>query len=249
MQKVQIDPLVGLLAQVAVLAGLTAATGLSEFGWLVGVWCGLITTIALTRGLSRRTVSGLGPADWVTLTRATLVGGIAALIADSFSRPIPVPLLVMLSAVALTLDAVDGGVARRTGTSSTLGARFDMEVDAFLIFVLSIYLARFCGGWVLAIGLARYGFVAAGWFLLWLRQPLPPRYWRKVVAATQGIVLTCAATQLLPRWLTEVALALALALLAESFGRDVEWLWRNRKPGVALISSDQSLAAGRRQHG
>ena len=44
---------------------------------------------------------------------------------------------VVLAAVALVLDAVDGRVARRTGTVHPLGARFDMETDAFLILVLS----------------------------------------------------------------------------------------------------------------
>ena len=71
--------------------------------------------------------------------------------------------------MALALDAVDGWVARRTGTVSALGARFDMEVDAFLILVLSGYVAPTLGGWVLAIGLMRYAFVAAGWVLPWLR--------------------------------------------------------------------------------
>ena len=49
--------------------------------------------------------------------------------------------LVVLAAVALVLDGVDGQVARRTGTVSALGARFDMEVDAFLMLVLSVYVA------------------------------------------------------------------------------------------------------------
>ena len=48
--------------------------------------------------------------------------------------------------MALLLDAVDGGVARRTGTVSGFGARFDMEVDAFLILVLSGYVAGRLGG-------------------------------------------------------------------------------------------------------
>ena len=103
-----------------------------------------------------------------------------------------------MSAVALVLDDVDGRVARRTGTASPLGARFDMEVDAFLILVLSVYVARSVGSWVLAIGLARYAYVAAGWVLPWLREPVPPRYWGKVVAAIQGIVLTIAASGVLP---------------------------------------------------
>ena len=70
--------------------------------------------------------------------------------------------LVGLAVVALVLDGVDGWVARRTGTVSALGARFDMEVDAFLILVLSVYVAGSVGPWVLAIGAARYAFWAAG---------------------------------------------------------------------------------------
>ena len=87
----------------------------------------------------------------------------AALVVESVLRPEPVALLVRLAAVALALDAVDGWVARRTGTVSELGARFDMEADAFLILVLSGFVADSLGGWVLAIGLMRYAFVAAGW--------------------------------------------------------------------------------------
>ena len=138
-----------------------------------------------------------------------------------------VTVVVSLAVIALALDAVDGWVARRTRTTR-LGARFDAEVDAFLILVLSVYVARSAGAWVLAIGAARYAFLAAGWALPWLREPLPPRYWRKVVAATQGIVLTIAAADVLPPTVTEAALVAALVLLAESFGRDVWWLWRHR---------------------
>ena len=112
-----------------------------------------------------------------------------------------------LAALALALDAVDGWVARRTRTTATLGAHFDGEVDAFLILILSVYVARSAGAWVLAIGAARYAFLAAGWLLPWMREPLPPRYWRKVVAATQGIVLTVAAAQLLSPAVTEAVLA------------------------------------------
>ena len=132
-----------------------------------------------------------------------------------------------LSALALVLDAVDGWVARHTRTGK-LGAQFDGEVDAFLILVLSVYVARSAGAWVLAIGAARYVFLAAGWPLQWMRAPLPPRFWRKVVAATQGIVLTVAAADVLPAGVTTAALVVALVLLSESFGRDVRWLWRNR---------------------
>ena len=166
------------------------------------------------------------PADWVTLTRAVLIAGVAGLVADSFGRPVSVTALVTLSTVALVLDAVDGQVARRTGTATPLGARLDGEVDAFLILLLSIYVSQDYGSWVLLIGAARYALLLAGWLIPWLAAPLPPRYWGKVVAAVEGIVLTVAASGLLDRLVGMIAVAAALLLLAESFGRNVIWLYR-----------------------
>lgn len=228
MRAVQALLVTGLIAQVLLVAALAETVGLSGAGWVVGVTCGVIMNAALARGLSRYGSERLGPADWVTLARAMLAVGVAALIADSFHQPAPVTMLVTLTGVALALDAVDGWVARRNRTASTFGAHFDGEVDAFLILVLSVYVARSTGAWVLAIGAARYAFLAAGWLLPWMRAPLPARYWRKVVAATQGIVLMIAAADVLPLALTQAALVAALTLLAESFGRDVWWLWGHR---------------------
>jgi phosphatidylglycerophosphate synthase len=232
---VPVGPATGVIAQVLLVAALAGAValggvGLSPAAWFVGVACGVLTNAALARGLARYGRCRLGPADRVTLARAVLAGGIAALVANSFGRPAPIAALVSLAAVALALDAVDGWVARRTRTTGALGARFDGEVDAFLILVLSVYVARAAGTWVLAIGAARYVFLAAERSLPWMRKPLPPRFWRKVVAATQGIVLTVAAAGVLPPGLTRVALAAALLLLGESFGRDAWWLWRRRAP-------------------
>ncbi|MFD6563784.1 CDP-alcohol phosphatidyltransferase family protein [Micromonospora profundi] len=228
MPTVRSGPVIGLTAQLAVLAVLAATVGLTAAGWLAGMGYAAVTCLALSRGLRRAGASRLGPADRVTLTRAVLVGAVTALVVDSFGRPTPVGLLVTVTAVALLLDAVDGNVARRTGTVSALGARFDMEVDAFLILVLSVYVAPTAGSWVLAIGLMRYVFVAASAVLPWLGGSLPPRLWRKVVAAAQGVLLAVAAAEVLPRPWTTLVLVAALALLVESFGRDVAWLWRRR---------------------
>jgi phosphatidylserine synthase len=215
---------------VLTLLGLVSlgGTGLAAIGWVGGIGCAVITSVGLACALSYFHTSRLTRADWVTLARATLVAVVAALVADSFARPMPVTTLVSFAAVALVLDAVDGWVARRTGTGR-LGAQFDGEVDAFLILILSAYVARSVGVWVLLIGVARYAFLAAGWALPWMREQLPPRYWRKFVAATQGIVLTVAASGVVPSAVTRVALVGALVLLAESFGRDVFWLRINRR--------------------
>jgi phosphatidylglycerophosphate synthase len=204
---------------------------------------------ALAHGLARDPGARLGPASWITLARATLAVGVAALAADSFAHDIPVALLVTLAAVALCLDPVDGWVARRTGTATELGARFDGEADAFLILALSVYVAPAGGWWVLAIGAARYLFLAGELLVPWMRAPLPPRRWRKLVAATQGIVLTVAAAAVLPLALSQALLLGALALLAASMGECTWWLWRRRdavqhaqlRTGIAVAVSVLAL--------
>jgi phosphatidylglycerophosphate synthase len=226
------------LAQAAVLGLLAGAVGLTFGGWLVGTACGLVANALLVAGLVRSRCATLGVANGVTLARLTLVGGVAALVVSSFGGPSRVSAVVTMAAIALALDAVDGWIARRTHTITPLGARFDGEVDAFLILVLSVYVARSMGAWVLAIGLMRYAFLVAG-ALPWMRAALPARYWRKVVAATQGIALTVAAADVLPRAWASVALVLALVLLVESFGRDVCWLavkrWRHVTPAPTRV--------------
>ncbi len=224
----QLAPVAGLAGTVLILAVLAGTVGIGGAGWLVGLVSGLALNLALARALWRDPAAGLGWASWVTLTRATLAVGVAALTAASFELPVATATLVVLASLALALDFADGWIARRTKTQSALGAKLDGEVDAFLILVLSIEVAPTAGGWVLLIGLARYLFLAAGWALPWLRAPLPRRDWRKTVTAAQGVALVVAAAGVPPLWLSRVLLAVALAMLAESFGRDVWWLWRHR---------------------
>ena len=234
---------VALIVQLLMLMALAATVGLGGAGWVVGVACAVVMYTLLARSLARNSSQRLGPADWVTVARAALAVDVAALTADSFTDHISVATLVSLAIAALCLDFVDGRVARSTRTESRLGAALDGEVDAFLILVLSVYVAPTAGWWVLAIGLARYVFLAAGWLFAWMRAPLPRRDWRKVVTAVQGIVLVIAAADVLPRALTRLGLAVALALLAESFGRDGYWLWSHRH-----TSADADVALAQRDH-
>ncbi|MBY8870426.1 CDP-alcohol phosphatidyltransferase family protein [Micromonospora sp. PLK6-60] len=235
MRTVRNSPVTGLAGQFVLLAVLAATVGLGVVGWLVGLAHGLAQYGLLRRGLRLDGAPGLRPADRVTLARAVLVGGVTALAADVLAGgQVPAAVPVSLAGVALALDWVDGQVARRTGTASAFGARFDMEVDAFLILVLSAYVAPAVGGWALAIGAMRYAFVAASWPLPWLRGSLPARQWRKVVAAVQGVALVGAAAGVLPGPLDTVLVAAALALLVESFTRDVWWLWRHRAGAGSL---------------
>jgi phosphatidylglycerophosphate synthase len=230
-------PLVGLAAVLGLLGALDVLAGLGARGWAVGLVSGVAVSGLLSWGLVRASRRRLGPADRVTLTRAVLVCGVAALTADAAASPdTPVAPLVALASVALALDAVDGVVARRTGTVSALGARFDMETDALLILVLSAHVSRDLGPWVFAIGLARYALllvgVAARW-APWLRGQVPPRRWRKAVAAYQGVALTVAASHVLATTLTVTMVATGLALLLLSFGTEVVTLRRQSAPALS----------------
>lgn len=178
-----------------------------------------------TPGESLRT--GLGPANRVTLLRAALVVAVAGLVL----RP---PTLddsaywwvILLSAMALVLDGVDGRVARRTETSTAFGARFDMELDAFLMLTLSllVWMGGRLGPWVIAIGALRYLFVAAAIVVPSLRRELPPSQRRKTVCVVQGVALLVCLGPIVPSQLAAGAAAAALALLVYSFGVDVWWL-------------------------
>ncbi|MEU0335807.1 CDP-alcohol phosphatidyltransferase family protein [Streptomyces sp. NPDC006193] len=227
--RLQQETAVGAGVQVLLLALLGSAIGMGPAGWLTGLAFAFATWAVLSRALHRSPLRSFGPANRVTLGRATLVGGVTALVADSFASAPPVTLLVAMTAVALLLDGVDGKVARRTGTSSALGARFDMEVDAFLILVLSVYVSMQLGPWVLLIGGMRYAFVAAARVAPWLTAPLPPSFARKTVAAIQGVCLLVAGAGLLPRPANLAIVLLALGSLLWSFGRDVLWLRRNAR--------------------
>ncbi|MCF6744534.1 CDP-alcohol phosphatidyltransferase family protein [Blastococcus sp. KM273128] len=225
MRALRLEAVLGALGTAALLGVLSLTAGLDAVGWSVGLASGWAATALVVAGRARRGEPVLPP-DRVTLGRAVLTAGVAGLVASSADRPLPVTAVVVLSSVALALDNVDGRVARRTRTATPFGARCDGEVDAFLILVLSVAVARDHGAWVLAIGAARYVFLAAGWLLPWLAAPLPPRYWGKVVAAFSGVALTVAVSGVLPRPAGAVAVGVALLLVVESFGHSVVWLYR-----------------------
>jgi phosphatidylglycerophosphate synthase len=243
-RTVQRGPLVGLLAVAGLLAVLSVTVGLGPEGVALGLACGAVLAVGVATGLRRHGRERLGPADWVTLSRSSLSCAVAALVADAFGSRARIGPLVCLAAAALALDAVDGRIARRTRTVTGFGARFDMEADAFLILVLSVYVAGSAGPWVLTAGLARYALLLAALALPWLAGPSPPRYWAKVVAATQGIVLTVAAAEVLPAAVRDGVLVAALLLLAESFARQVWWLARHRQQRTALPVVFESVPAG-----
>jgi phosphatidylglycerophosphate synthase len=172
-----------------------------------------------------------GPANLVTAFRACLVSltGATILCFDSLAdTDLALWTLVGVVLIALALDGVDGYLARSHGHESAFGARFDMEVDALLILVLSLAAALLekAGLWVLLIGLMRYGFVAAGWMLPKLNAELFPSFRRKLVCVVQISALCLILIPFVtPPYSTAIA-AIALLALAYSFTVDVLYLLR-----------------------
>ena len=111
-----------------------------------------------------------------------------------------------------------------------------MEVDAFLLLVLSAYVAQDLGWWVLSIGLLRYAFVAAGMgAAVDDGDPAAPvlaqgrhrrrrdrPHDRRVGADASGCDV--------------VVTLLALGLLIESFGRDVSGSFADGRADPPLLS-------------
>jgi phosphatidylglycerophosphate synthase len=205
--------LCAVLADHAGLALVTAAAAVAGIG--------LVATAGVS--VTSRTGRWSGPADRVTLSRAVLIGGSATIAVLVLAGELPARpwWLLVLAVPALILDAVDGIVARRTGTASAAGARLDMEMDAALLMVLSAVAVLSLGWWVLALGGMRYAFVAAAWFRPQLRGPLPFSQFRRVVAAVQGVTLAVALAPVVPLPLARTAVAVALLLLTVSFARDI----------------------------
>jgi phosphatidylglycerophosphate synthase len=169
----------------------------------------------------------LGPADQVTLLRAALVVGIATRIGQPATARAAWSIL-FVSIIAILLDGVDGWVARRTGTASDFGMRFDMETDAALILVLAILVWQFgkAGPWVLLSGLLRYVFVAAVWMSPRMQGPLPPTLRAKIVCVVQIVALMLAIAPAIAPPASSVVAAAGLVVLSYSFWVDTRRLWR-----------------------
>jgi phosphatidylglycerophosphate synthase len=210
----------GLGSLVFASAGVAAiVVGVAVFG--VGA---SVTALRLHR---RYPHARLGYANAVTLVRLALVSTLVIPLVGV--SPAPVAIIVIAS-VSLSLDGVDGWLARRQQLTSPVSGSFDMEVDSVFALVLAA-LAVVVGGapWiVLLLGLPRYVFWVAGAIWPWLYDPLPPRYSGKVVAVIQMITLIVLQLPGLPHLLAIALTVGVLGALGWSFGRDIVWLWRRK---------------------
>jgi phosphatidylglycerophosphate synthase len=174
----------------------------------------------------------LTPADRVTMGRGLLVMLLIGLLPAAGTGPRVAMLPFALALAAFLLDGVDGWVARRLDCQTAAGARFDMELDAVLLLVLTVWLLRLdlAGAWVLAIGAWRYVFILAGYWRPALRRPLPPSQRRRVICGVQtGALVVLLAPDFPAGWVTPLA-AVLLILLSYSFIVDLVAQWRPADP-------------------
>lgn len=179
-------------------------------------------------GLARSyTHSSLGACNMVTLLRlvmvAVLVVAWAAGAAQSW-------VLFAFTLVALSLDGVDGWLARRENLASSFGARFDMEVDAnFALMLALLAFSNEAGVSVLLLGVPSYLFFVAKIIFPWLDNSLPDLFSRKVVCVVQLAILITLQVPLDIMGLLGPLAYGVIGALAWSFGRDIIWLARTHR--------------------
>ena len=214
--------------------------------WFLALAAGATVIVRAAGSVVRRKPRFSTPADRVTLGRATIVACCAAetvvgLIAGAGAGASP--LVVLLGTAAFLLDAVDGRVARFTGSATAEGSLLDSDTDAALVLVLSCAAAGTFGLWPLGIGLLYYAFLAAAWFRPSLKNPLPSNTVRRVIGATQPAALLFALLPGVPPSLGAMVLGSALGLLGYSFGRDVVELERLRRASPEAVARSTAARA------
>jgi phosphatidylglycerophosphate synthase len=192
-----------------------AAVGVSlVFGspWVIGF--ALLLSFAHLVYDHRGVHTPLGTFGWANGVTAARLGLVLLLVTGAVGGSSPI---VIVCASVLALDAIDGWVARKTGSSSAFGERFDMETDAAFVLAMSWLLAvdRNLGAWALIPGLWRYAYV------LW-EAASPPRYGpagRANFARYSFLfsVLLQIAALGSPDWLARPFAGLAAALVSASF--------------------------------
>ena len=230
-------------------AGLAAivlvALATSTLGWWAAV-----TAMVCYAGMALLIVAGLtrhdhpyrfGLANTITLSRAALTALLFGIAAEWLAGGVATFAdrarwsLAGIAALILILDGLDGHAARRAGTASPFGARFDMEADA--LFVLALFLLVMATGalgpWVLACGVIRYAFVIACLFEPRLNGPLPPRRRRKAIYVVQAASPMVALMPICPPICGSLLCAAAFGFVAYSFGADCFFLL-TRPPTLAV---------------
>lgn len=227
------------LAAGTLLVCLSAAllVGIAGLGYSIAVITLLLwacIAVLVWQALTHHPHNRFGSANIVTTFRAVATVILASLIpaAELLSSPAMNPWLWVITIGAigiLSLDGLDGYLARRSALSSDMGARFDMEIDSLLALVIALFIWRSgdIGVWILGLGLMRYAFLLASVWIKPLTRRLYPSMRRKTVCVIQLAALCALLSPIIQPPLSIVIGMAALLCLAGSFARDIHWLYAN----------------------
>lgn len=226
---------IGMLVQLGSLSYVVPTVTMILIGF--GLWSAIL--LLTWRGLAWHPHQKFGPANAVTLYRSAGTVLIASLVPIAGLLTAQWLWLVTVFAVLLlSLDGIDGYLARRTRLVSDFGARFDMEIDALLILMISVFLWQSgeIGLWIISLGLMRYAFVLASLWSRPLREELFPSFRRKLVCVIQLVVLCAILSPLTSPPLSSLVGVIALICLTYSFARDILWLYRHQAPDGCIAA-------------
>lgn len=157
-----------------------------------------------------------GPANWATSLRILGIGVLAPLLPYLDN-----PVLAALALLFLSLDGIDGYLARRLGTTSLFGEYLDKEGDAFFVAMLCtfLYVKGLAGAWVLSLGAIRYLYI-------WLLYGVQPPQQKETRSRTGRVLAACIMTGLvlclgLPEGYAYPLLLAVATLTFFSFGRSL----------------------------
>ena len=154
-----------------------------------------------------------GYANLVTLFRMILVISITA-----FSNFFSLRTLGILFIIPVSLDALDGFLARRLNQKSSFGALFDMETDALFVALAGLVLVEkhAADAWILPVVYMRYIYVLVIHSAGFHGRPEKWTRFGPVIAVIMFISLL--AGYLLPPDLARILMVLACCLVVISFG-------------------------------
>lgn len=181
--------------------------------------------------------TALGAANLVTLVRGALFAGVAGFVVVE-----PVGVLAwgpaVLYGVGVSLDAVDGVVARTLGEPTQLGEKLDLAFDTLGFLVAPIVGVAWgrLPVWYLTLATARYWYRLGLWVRRRRGRPvgtLPDSRVRRPLAAVQMAFITGALAPVVPTRLVAILAALVVVPSLAVFVRDYLAV-TGRLPGVTV---------------
>lgn len=139
--------------------------------------------------------------------------------------------LAFIFFISLILDAIDGFLARFLNQVSDFGKKFDLEIDTFLLFLLTLSLYKNFNVdlYVFLIPLFRYVFFILQFRFEWLNSSLPESFRRKFICSGVSILLICCHLSDLNKSLIMAAIISSILLITFSFLKDIIWLYMNNR--------------------